>query len=242
MVISVVEDDALVIEDITASLKKCLLKIGLHDQFDILTFSSGEEFQGKYVPGYFNLILLDIFLDDMSGIDIARFVRSHNDSATIAFITNSNDYASQSYEVKASYYLQKPISEADILRMLSAINFSFIEKARFIVLPDNTNLFLSEIMYTDRLKHNVWFYLSSNKDKTARLTQKEVAEMLLPNPEFISVGQGTIVNLSYVKELTGSSLILSNGTVIHIPKRNYKSVKNSYARYCFESSIKEISR
>ena len=86
-----------------------------------------------------------------------------------------------------------------------------------------------------------WFYLSNNTDKSTRLTQKDLSDLLLPNPEFISVGQGNIVNMSYVKELTANSFILNNGVKIPIPKRKLKTIKNAYAKYCFELSIKEIS-
>ena len=123
---------------------------------------------------------------------------------------------------------------------LSEIGFSKLKKGRSIKLPDETKLLLSDIVYTDRMKHYVYFYLSDSSTKTVRLTQNDVISLLIPNSDFISVGQGTIVNLSYVKEISKGTLILHNGTIIPIPRRRYKEIKDHYARHCFESSIRAM--
>ena len=238
--ICIIEDFAAANHAITAALSDCLCEIGFHDFVEIDSFYSGEEFLEDYTPGGYDLILLDILLSGITGIDVARVIRSHHDPVMIVFISSSNDYASQSYEVKASHYLQKPVSKKDIRAMLSEIGFSKLKNCRSIKLPDETKLLLSDIVYTDRMKHYVYFYLSDSSTKTVRLTQNDVISLLIPNSDFISVGQGTIVNLSYVKEISKGTLILHNGTIIPIPRRRYKEIKDHYARHCFESSIREM--
>lgn len=240
MIICIVDDNAAANHSIAAALSDCLSEIGFQDIVEIKSFYSGEEFLDDYIPGTYDLILLDIMLSGVTGIDVARLIRSHYDTVIIVFITASNDYASQSYEVKASHYLQKPVSKNDLLTMLSDIDFPKLKRMRTITLPDETKILISEIVYTDRIKHYTFFYLADNSTKSVRLTQNDVISLLLPNPDFISVGQGTIVNLSYVKEISKGTLILTNGTTIHIPKRRYKEIKNYYARHCFKSSIKEV--
>ena len=238
--IGIIEDNATTNHAIAAELSDCLHETGFQDIVEIISFYSGEEFLEDYSPGEYDLVLLDILLSEITGIDVARVIRSHYDTVMIVFITASNDYASQSYEVKASHYLQKPVSKDDIRTMLSDIEFSKFKSRRTITLPDGTKLLLSEIVYTDRIKHYAYFYLADSSAKSVRMTQNDVMSLLLPDPDFISVGQGTIVNLAYVKEISKGTMTLSDGTTIHIPKRRYKEIKEYYARHCFESSIKEV--
>ena len=239
MRIAIVEDDKKEMKIIVEFLTACLNKMGMRDRFELLTFYSGEDFVEHYAPGLFSFILLDIVMGDVSGIDVARHIRDNYDHVAIAFITTSNDYASQSYEVKAHHYLQKPVSEASIIKMMSNVDFMHMKKTRFIELPDKTRLFISDILYTNRLKHNVTFYLLDGTSKTVRLTQKEVESLLIPNPEFIIVGQGAVVNLCYVQGVSKKNLIISNGDVLPIPKRKYTEIKDVYTNYCFEMAIRE---
>jgi len=53
---------------------------------------------------------LDIVMPKMSGIELAEKLRENNFANDIVFITTSNDFASQSYRVKAFDYLLKPLS------------------------------------------------------------------------------------------------------------------------------------
>lgn len=44
----------------------------------------------------------------MTGMDAARKLRDAKDTAALIFITSSDAYAVESYDVQASYYLMKP--------------------------------------------------------------------------------------------------------------------------------------
>ena len=74
----------------------------------ISAFPSGEAFLASYRPGLFDLIILDIFMKEITGMDTARKIRESDQTVRIVFSTSSNDFASESYEVNACYYLKKP--------------------------------------------------------------------------------------------------------------------------------------
>ena len=64
-------------------------------------FSSGEEFLSRFTAGLYDLVILDIFMGDLTGVDVARRIRETDHNVRLVFCTTSNDFASESYEVAA---------------------------------------------------------------------------------------------------------------------------------------------
>ena len=58
--------------------------------------------------GAYDLVVLDIFMGKMTGIEVAEKLRETDKSVHIAFGTSSNEFASESYDLNACYYLCKP--------------------------------------------------------------------------------------------------------------------------------------
>ena len=74
-------------------------------------FSTGETFLSVWKPGMYDIVFLDIFMDQLTGVDVARQIRKTDASVKIIFCTTSNEFASESYCVDASFYLVKPFSQ-----------------------------------------------------------------------------------------------------------------------------------
>lgn len=50
-------------------------------------------------------------MEDITGVDTARAIRKIDEDVKLIFITTSNEFASESYEVKAEDYLIKPFNK-----------------------------------------------------------------------------------------------------------------------------------
>ena len=74
-------------------------------------FSSGEEFLGAFTAGKYDLIFLDIYMDGITGMETAKRIRRADHGCRIIFITTSPEFAVESYDVSASFYLLKPIEK-----------------------------------------------------------------------------------------------------------------------------------
>ena len=90
---------------------------GLHGQVE--TFRSGgallareEEREG------FDLYVLDILMPKLSGIDTGRRLRALGEGGEIIYLTSSNDFAADSYGVRAFFYLLKPVEEKKLFQVL----------------------------------------------------------------------------------------------------------------------------
>ena len=72
-----------------------------HSSFELALQASKERF---------DLYLLDILMPHMTGMQLAREIRTFDHAADIIFLTTSSDFAVESYTVKATNYLMKPVS------------------------------------------------------------------------------------------------------------------------------------
>ena len=106
----------------------------LNTSADIRLYSSAESFFAKYSPGFYDLIIMDIYMGTMTGMDAARKLRDAKDTAALIFITSSDAYAVESYDVQASYYLMKPFDPEKLCRILSTIQLRQSQNSRYIEL------------------------------------------------------------------------------------------------------------
>lgn len=59
---------------------------------DISSYSDGNPFLNTYVPGDFDLIFMDIYLNELNGIDIVRKIRQMDSKVMIVFLTASKEH------------------------------------------------------------------------------------------------------------------------------------------------------
>ena len=152
----------------------------------VSTFPSGETFLKAWANNSYDLILLDIYMEGMLGVDVARKVRETDEDVRLIFCTTSNEFASESYEVGANYYLQKPVSSTSFHRMLKMIRLDNYEVNRFITLPDGQHIVLRNITYTEYYNHSIIIHSKKRADLQTRMSQTEW-ETLLAEHDFLCI-------------------------------------------------------
>ena len=83
------------------------------------SFTSAENFLFRYPEeSDFDILLLDIEMGQMNGVDLAKTIRRINDAIQIIFVTGFPDFMAEGYEVSALHYLMKPVSEEKLFAVL----------------------------------------------------------------------------------------------------------------------------
>ena len=94
---------------------------------NISGFASAEAFLFRYEEDKnFDILLLDIQMKAMDGIELAEKIRESNSSVQIVFITGFPDYISRGYDVSALHYLIKPVVQTVFIVLLIALVTAFI--------------------------------------------------------------------------------------------------------------------
>lgn len=241
MRVAIVDDDNELLESLSNIISNELLAIGDNSK-KISRFHSGEEFLAEFKSGSFDLIILDIFMGGMLGIDVARKIRESDNDARLVFCTTSNEFASESYEVNAQYYLHKPFTEKSVKSMLDRLGLDSYEFAKHITLSNGQSVILRNVIYTEYFGHNVTIHCKRGENIVARVLHSEVEALLCENSYFSCCTKGVIVNFHEVESLNGSDFIMSNKDMVPISRRKYKEVFDAYTKFKFERLRKEVGK
>lgn len=207
-------------------------------QADISVFENGKSFLKDWEQNTYDLILLDIYMDEMLGVDVARKVRETDFDVRIVFCTTSNEFASESYEVGANYYLQKPVSTDSFQRMLKMIRLDDYEMNRFITLPDGQKIVLRNITYTEYYNHTIIIHSKKRADLQTRMSQTEWENLLSEYNFLYSCSKGLVINFHEVEKPENGMFIMKNGTQVPISRRKNKDALETYAHFRFEEMRK----
>lgn len=196
-----------------------------------------------FVP---DLLLLDIYMPEKSGIEAAKELRELGSDSKIIFLTNSVDHALEAFQVDAVQYLVKPVLEADLFLTLDKV-FCKLEKERrkYLLLRMDGRICrvaLEDIVYCEAQGKCQVLYLKDGVCSQLRLTMAEIYRMLSAYPEFVKVGISYIVNLEHMISLNSQELQLDNGKIVHLPRGAYQPLKEQYFRYYCWGGMQEDFR
>ncbi len=240
MKLALVDDEArqlAQLRDMTASV---LAELGMEaERLD--TYGSDRDFFAAFEPDAYDIVILDIYMNDANGIDVARRIREVDTRVALAFCTSSNEFAYQSYEVDARYYLQKPISRDKVMAMFRRMDLEAIARNRRIRLPDGYRCPLRHILYTEYINHSVSFHLRDQKPHTVYTSHGDVERLLLAHKGFCVINKGCIVNFAQVRRLEGNAFLMQNGESVPIARRRLKEIEAAYTQYLFEKMDEEAN-
>ncbi|MCM1057404.1 MAG: LytTR family DNA-binding domain-containing protein [Firmicutes bacterium] len=183
----------------------------------ILTFPSAEAFLFQYEEERdFDILLLDIEMKEMNGVDLAKRVRQDNNGVQIVFITGYPDFMGEGYEVAALHYLLKPVSGEKLYEVLdrAAANLARTERRLAVTYDRRTELVpLSQILYIEAQKQYVLIHTFG---ETYRMKQSfgETIEEL--DEFFFKCQRSFCVNLRHVTRIKSSCVALKNGEEIPV--------------------------
>lgn len=205
-------------------------------------FSNGKEFLENFYAGKYDTIFLDILMDTLTGIEIAHKIRTLDQNVRLIFITSSNDYASESYDVHAAGYVLKPFDKNGIGKIWNILSPTVPEEAEYISLPKGTQLILQNIIYTEFYNHHVLIHQKQGENLRLRISQSEMERLILPYPYFINCFRGIIVNLNEVEQLQTDYFIMKDGTHVPVSRRKAAETKASWSEFLFQKVRQEVMR
>jgi len=206
-------------------------------EHNITIFKSGAEFLSCFESESksFDLILLDIIMDGLSGMELAKTIRKSDSDAAIIFITSSREYVFEGYDVGALHYLTKPVDKT-VLKNLIRKNCDDKLKKTVLILKSgelNHRISAGDIISLETIGRKVELTL---KNKTFNWKGKltDVLKML-PNAYFLRCHQSFAINILYIREITRFEAIVENGNKIPISRMYLKDVQNAFL-HCMQNA------
>lgn len=196
-------------------------------------FTSGEALlaavQKQSQP--YQLILLDIEMRGIDGIETAKRLRKLLPDCYIIFITSHDEFALTGYEVAAFRYLVKPVQPEKLREAISAVRAELADQFTLHVADgaDEALVRAKDIFYVEAQDKRVRL-VTARETYSDRRGIDEVAA-LLAQEDFYRVHRSYLINLRYVARLDGASVQLVNGDTVPISRLRKKAFKNAFQAY-----------
>ena len=228
--IAVAEDEQNTYEMIHTFLKRYASEKQL--EIGVKHFCNGFEITDSYRPEY-DIILMDVDMPLMNGIDAARKIRSLDPAVIIIFITNLSQYAIQGYSVQAFDYILKPLryfpfSEffgRAVSRLQSQENTPYYT----IRLKDGIRkVAVRDIYYIEINNHTLYYHTAAGTFQTTG-KMKEI-ESQLADAHFSRCNNGYLVNLAHVDSIQENDTIV-HGDTLPISRSRKKDFSSALIAY-----------
>lgn len=191
----------------------------------------------------YHLLILDILMPGFSGIQAARELRSFDSETKILFLTSSPEYAVESYQVDAFYYLLKPIRSADLFPVLDRLlqQLRRAEDTLLVTLPSGlVRLPCSRVEVLEVNSKRLLFYLSDGTLREVRGTLAEYEPQLLKTGFFVKVHRSYLVNMDYILHLKATELVTCTGKTVPISRLVSAQVRQEYMDFLFRKEDRPL--
>lgn len=212
--------------------KDCLQRYPM--ELEIYEFHCGEELIES--PEKFEMILLDVDMGELNGIETAKKIRERDKMVKILYLTNYADYITFAFAVHAFAYLLKPVKEEELFHQLDeALEYMQLpkkEKVEFQAEEGIIRLETTDIFYLEYLNRKVLLYTKEGT-YTLRTRITQLAEELRKDG-FEMPHKSFIVNLYAVKKITGYDIELTNGAIVPLSQKKSAEFRKELNRYLSE--------
>lgn len=203
--------------------------------FQITAFSDGKELLQAYrQPDTFHLLLLDMEMPNMNGLDAAKHIRKNIDkNVNIIFISHYPEYMQQSMHVRPFFYLNKPVTYEMFQDIMNEFIQELSEKKTYITLVrtdfNETMLHIKELYYveTQNAKKKQLLFHTEHETVSVNGIISEWEERL-QNYGFMMCNRGLLVNLAQIHYMENKFLYLVNGEKLPISRNKLSALKSQY--------------
>lgn len=195
----------------------------------IQTFSSAEEFLFEYTEDKaYDILLLDVEMAGISGIDLAKRIRADHNRAEIVFITSHFEFIAEGYEVDALHYLTKPVSAEKLMEVLNkAAEKLSVEPPSVIITCDGetVKLYESEILYVESFLHYISIH-TMRKEYKIKENISSFQQKL--SDDFYRLHRSYLVSLKHITRISRTSVILKGGTELPLARGKYDDINRTF--------------
>lgn len=222
-------------------LEKNILQYNIETDNNIIvsSFLSANELLSDYDNHPYNVVLLDIEMPCINGMELGKRLREMDDNLFIVFTTSYPEYMQDSFEVQPFQFLTKPIDHNDVCKLFNNIINKINRSSKSIVIIDSENekqfVALNDILFISSMKEKKSYirYQLFDKEFVSRGTLSEI-EHQLATRGFVSPSRGFLVNVKQIQAMKSTSIILKNGFEIPISRRRAKELQQIYTQYIID--------
>ena len=202
------------------------------ESFSVSRYSDAQTFLSGYASA--DIVFLDIEMPGIDGMTAAKELRKKDGEVTIVFVTNMSQMAIQGYAVRAFDFILKPlIYDSFFIKFRRICNTLEHEMSDvYITLTGRfmtKRIAVSDILYVEVMNHDIIFHLKDGEYRTGG-TMSGIEEKL-KGYHFSRSSASFLVNLKYVKETYGETVVVVGGDTLKISRSRKNEFMSDFAKY-----------
>lgn len=236
MKIAICDDE----KEICAGLKRLILEQKADEE--VFLFTSGRQL--LECRERFNIVLLDIQMEGVSGLETARALRMKDERAVIIFVTALKEYVFEAFDVAAFHYLLKPIAEEKFrsvfekaCREAEKREKDAAEQLFFQTRSRSFHIQKKDILYVESRGRKVDIH-TVKECVTVYATMNGLEEQLGEN--FYRCHRGYLVNLGRITEYETDRILVENGEAVFMAREKYSDFVKVYMRFLKRGGIVHV--
>lgn len=198
---------------------------------EIRTFASAEAFLFEYEEDKaYDILLLDVEMKNMNGIELAKRIRKDNNRAEIIFVTSHFEFVGEGYEVDALHYLIKPISVEKLTQVLTKAAEKLSVEPPSVVIScegETVKLYESDILYVESFLHYIVIHTKDNEYKIKEnisVFENKVSDV------FYRIHRSYLVSLKYITRISRTSVNIGN-TELPLSRGKYDNINRAFIEH-----------
>ena len=188
----------------------------------------------------YDVILLDIEMPHMNGMELARQIREADENVCLIFVTGLAQYAVEGDEVRALDYMLKPVEYPNFalkLRRALGIREQNSSKELHLSRPDGmVRLGIENIFYVEVVNHTLYYHMHLDHQTYEERGSIASLEKLLEPYGFARCSISYLLNLRYVTATSGNQ-VTSGGRVFSLSRTRRKDFLEKLAFYLGKNSL-----
>lgn len=219
--IAVCDDEKIFLDYIKKLLQQVLQELGADSE--ICSFSDGGALlrQVEADRDCYHLILLDIFMGQVNGYELAKRIRTAGCRAGIVFVTSTDSYLRDGYSLYPVQYLLKPVTKQ---QLFEAVARDYRERSldRNILVPvlyGEAVVSLEKLLYVEALNRKIYYHLPEGVTESCDTLQHVLKR--LPVSQFVRCHKSYIVNLKKISRLSRTVVFLQDGMQVPAGRAYY---------------------
>lgn len=198
---------------------------------EITTYADGSEILAAY-PREVSLILMDIDMKEMNGIETARRIREFAPTVILVFITNMVQYALAGYEVEALDFLVKPLDDYKLAWEMERILKKIEESKPFYLLARDKyavhHINADDILFVETAQRKLIIH-TKTREISCSMTMHEVEKQLGPR-HFFRIHTAFLVNMKYIR-LVRENEVTVEDTLLPVSRYRKQDFRTAFATF-----------
>lgn len=185
----------------------------IQEDLDLIEFGSGEDALSEdVILDGIDIFFLDIQMNNLTGMDLARLIRKENDTSEIIFVTSLVNYIQEGYTVRAYRYLLKPINYEDLRNhLLSCISDIRKKRENFMIIENKGVMYkilINRIMYIEVRKKDLTIHTLEGVYCTKNSMEKVEKELIRYN--FFRCHKSYLINMEHIEIIHKNTVVIGN--------------------------------